>query len=118
GTVIKTAYKPGKFVNAALDKASEDNERAAALIETPTGKIIGLVQIAGLVARRIVTDLKEGDVVEGGKRYGIIRFGSRADIYLPAGVSPLVAVGQQAIGGETILADLTITGPGREGTES
>lgn len=115
GRVIKTDYRPGKFVNAALDKASEDNERAAALIETADGKKVGLVQIAGLVARRIVTDLQEGLSVTGGTRYGIIRFGSRADIYIPAGVAPVVIEGQRAIGGETILADLSVQGPARMG---
>lgn len=106
GTVVRDAYIPGKFVNAALDKASEDNERAVALLETPGGKTVGVVQIAGLIARRIVTDMTEGKRFAAGERYGIIRFGSRADIYLPAGVSPLVCVGQRAVGGETVLADL------------
>lgn len=118
GTVLQTAYRPGKFVNAALDKASEDNERAAVLIETKDGKKIGLVQIAGLVARRIVCDLKENQSVKGGQRYGIIRFGSRADIYIPAGIAPLVIEGQTAIGGETILADLTVSGAARMGIRS
>lgn len=118
GRVTKTDYRPGKFVNAALDKASEDNERAGALIETPTGKTIGLVQIAGLVARRIVTDLKEGEAVKAGERYGIIRFGSRADIYIPAGIAPMVVEGQKTIGGETILADVTVEGGARMGIAS
>jgi len=118
GRVMETDYRPGKFVNAALDKASEDNERASALIETNDGKKIGVVQIAGLVARRIVSDLKEGESVKSGERYGIIRFGSRADIYIPAGIAPLVIEGQRAIGGETILADLNTTGTPRTGTSS
>lgn len=115
GTVIKDAYVPGKFVNAALDKASEDNERAAAKLRTPDGKIVGVVQIAGLVARRIITDMKEGTTFAAGERYGLIRFGSRGDVYLPAGVHPLVCVGQRAVGGETVLADLTSTEARREG---
>ena len=114
GQIIKTAYVPGKFVNAALDKASEDNERAALLIETDDGKKLGVMQIAGLVARRIVTDVKENDHVETGVRYGIIRFGSRADIYLPAGTHALVCVGQRCVGGETILADLNSDEPARD----
>src|SRR5688572_27622277 len=111
GIIRKKAYMPGKFVNAALDKASVDNERAALLIGLSDGRRIGLVQIAGLVARRIITDVKEGDSVESGAKYGIIRFGSRADVYLPAGVTPLVCVGQRAVGGETRLADLNRSDP-------
>lgn len=116
GRVLETDYRPGKFLNAALDKASDDNERAAALVETTDGKKIGVVQIAGFVARRIVSDLKEGERVKSGERYGIIRFGSRADIYIPAGIAPLVIEGQRAIGGETILADLAQTGTARTGS--
>lgn len=115
GTVLKTVYRAGKFFNAALDKASEDNERAAALIETAGGQKIGVVQIAGLVARRIVSDLEEGETIIAGARYGFIRFGSRADIYIPAGIAPLVIEGQRSIGGETILADFGVKSPGREG---
>ncbi len=115
GRVTKTDYRPGKFVNAALDKASEDNERASALIETADAKKVAVIQIAGLIARRIVSDLKEGDTVQGGARYGIIRFGSRADIYIPAGIAPMVIEGQRAVGGETILADLSVQGPARMG---
>lgn len=118
GRVIKTVYRAGKFINAALDKASEDNERAAALIETKDGKKVAVVQIAGLVARRIVTDLEEDDIVIAGKRYGIIRFGSRADIYIPAGIATLVVEGQRSIGGETILADFAVSGTPREGSVS
>lgn len=115
GVVVRDAYIPGKFVNAALDKASEDNERAVALMKTDSGKLVGVVQIAGLVARRIITTMKEGTRFAAGERYGIIRFGSRADIYLPAGVSPLVCVGQRAVGGETVLADLNSSEAAREG---
>lgn len=115
GEVMNDAYVPGKFVNAALDKASEDNERAAAKIKTPEGKIIGVVQIAGLVARRIITDMKTGRSFAAGEKYGIIRFGSRGDVYLPAGTAPLVCVGQRAVGGETVLADLTSIETQREG---
>ena len=112
GIVRKRLYRPGKFVNASLDKASVDNERMALVLQL-TGehpadnKTIGVVQIAGLIARRIVCDAQEGDVYKAGQRYGIIRFGSRADIYLPAGVKAMVAVGQTMVGGETILADCT-----------
>ncbi|MCB1530265.1 MAG: phosphatidylserine decarboxylase [Rhodospirillales bacterium] len=115
GKIIKTAYNPGKFLNAELDKASQYNERASALLELEDGRQVGFVQIAGLVARRIVTSLTEGDEVEAGERYGLIRFGSRADIYLPEDVAPLVCVGQYAIGGETVLADMDGTEPPREG---
>ena len=105
GKIIDTFYYEGKFLNAELDKASEENERAHALIKTDKGHYIGLSQIAGFVARRIVTDLEKGKDVTTGERYGIIRFGSRADIYLPPKISSLVCVGQRTIGGETILAD-------------
>ncbi len=118
GRVTKTVYHPGKFVNAAMDKASDDNERSTALIETADGRKLAVVQIAGLVARRIVSDLKENDTVKAGTRYGIIRFGSRADIYIPAGVAPLVIEGQRSIGGETVLADLTQSGAARMGLSS
>lgn len=107
GKVARLVYRPGKFFNAALDKASEDNERQAVRIDTEDGKSIGLVQIAGLVARRIVCNLALEQLVRSGERYGLIRFGSRTDIYLPEGVMPLVAVGQRAVGGETVIADLT-----------
>jgi len=105
GRITKLAYHPGKFLNAADDKASEDNERQSIRIETPQGDVYGLVQIAGLIARRIVCGLKEGEVVAAGQRVGLIRFGSRCDVYLPDGVAPLVAVGQRAVAGETVLAD-------------
>ncbi len=106
GKIIRSVYIPGAFLNAALDKASEDNERRALVIQTTGGMDIGVVQIAGLIARRIVTFSREGDSVGAGQRFGLIRFGSRVDTYLPPGRTPLVAVGQLAIAGETILADL------------
>lgn len=107
GEIIKTFYYEGKFVNAELDKASEENERASALVKLDDGKLVGFSQIAGLIARRIVTTLKEGQAVETGEKFGIIRFGSRMDIYLPEGTNALVCEGQRAIAGETILADIT-----------
>ena len=106
GRVLKLAYVPGKFVNADLDKASEDNERQHFLIEAAGGYRIAMTQIAGLVARRILTFVNEGDAVEAGQRVGLIRFGSRVDVYLPAGTGALVLLGQRAIAGETVLADV------------
>ncbi|MGB6388357.1 MAG: phosphatidylserine decarboxylase [Methyloceanibacter sp.] len=106
GRVIRSVYVPGKFLNAELDKASEENERRAMVIETPKGDSIGVVLIAGLIARRIVTFVGEGTSVAAGERIGLIRFGSRVDVYLPAGAKILVAAGQTAIGGETVLAEL------------
>jgi len=112
GTVTAVAYRPGAFINAALDKASEDNERMSVRVALAhDGRDIAFVQIAGLIARRIKCTLKQGQAVRAGERYGLIRFGSRVDIYLPPGVAPLVSVGQLAIGGETIIADL-ISGEG------
>lgn len=105
GKVKRIAYRPGLFLNASLDKASDDNERNSMVLEREDGSEIVVVQIAGLVARRIVCDVKEGDVLKAGERYGIIRFGSRLDVYLPEGAIPLVALGQTAIAGETVLAD-------------
>ena len=114
GRVKRIAYVPGKFVNADLDKASEDNERQHFLIEGSDGLRIGFTQIAGLVARRILSFVREGDVVDVGQRVGLIRFGSRVDVYLPAGTSPKVLLGQRSIAGETVLAeigsDVTLTG--------
>lgn len=115
GTVLKEEYTPGKFVNATLDKASEDNERQSLVIRTPDGRDFGVVQIAGLVARRIRCDVREGQQLLTGQRFGMIRFGSRLDVYLPAGVEPLVVVGQKAIAGETVLADAVGTEPQRAG---
>jgi phosphatidylserine decarboxylase len=106
GEIIASHYRPGLFVNASLDKASEDNERQALAVQEKGGVVIGFVQIAGLIARRIRCDVKQGDHVKAGQRFGLIRFGSRADIYLPAGLEPLVIKGQRMIGGETVLADL------------
>jgi phosphatidylserine decarboxylase len=105
GRIARLAHHPGKFLNAADDKASDDNERQSYRIETPQGDVYALVQIAGLIARRIVCAVAEGDVVAAGQRVGMIRFGSRCDVYLPEGVAPLVAVGQRAVAGETVLAD-------------
>jgi phosphatidylserine decarboxylase len=106
GRVVAMTYVPGKFLNADLDKASEDNERQALTIETAGGVRLGVVQIAGLVARRIVCFVKQGEPLGVGERFGLIRFGSRVDVYLPPGKHPLVAVGQWTIAGETVLADL------------
>ena len=106
GTIRKITYVPGKFLNAELDKASEENERQCLTLETGQGTRIGCIQIAGLVARRIVTFVREGDTVSLGERFGLIRFGSRTDIYLPPDCKPLVKVGQTAVGGETVLAEL------------
>lgn len=105
GRVAVVAYRPGKFLNADLDKASEDNERNGLTIEGTAARI-GVVQIAGFVARRIVCFVREGDQVSAGQRFGLIRFGSRLDVYLPEGTSPRVAEGQTAIAGETVVADL------------
>jgi phosphatidylserine decarboxylase len=105
GRVVKLSYRPGKFVNASLDKASEDNERMAIRMATDDGPEIACVQIAGLVARRIVCNLREGEKVVAGQRFGLMRFGSRTDIYLPMNWSLQVILGQRTIGGETVLAD-------------
>lgn len=106
GKIEKIVYQPGKFFNADLDKASEHNERNALVLVTPSGTRLVVVQIAGLIARRIVPFVREGAVLAAGERFGMIRFGSRLDVYLPEGVRPLVAEGQTAIAGETVLADL------------
>ncbi len=116
GTVAAVVYNPGKFVNAALDKASEANERTAVRVVTGgRHDDIAFVQIAGLIARRIICNLKAGDIVRAGERYGLIRFGSRVDVYLPPGVAPMVVVGQRALGGETVLADLNSNEAPRQG---
>ncbi|WP_281496007.1 phosphatidylserine decarboxylase [Marivita sp. S6314] len=107
GKIEKIAYKPGKFLNASLDKASEDNERNSLVIRMEDDRILTVTQIAGLVARRIVSFTQEGAVLDRGERFGLIRFGSRLDIYLPDGVAPSVKIGQTMIAGETIIADLT-----------
>ncbi len=106
GTVTRVAYRHGKFLNASVDKASDDNERNALAIRLPDGRDMAVVQIAGLIARRIVCGVREGDRVATGARFGIIRFGSRTDLYLPEGVRPLVSEGQTMIGGETVMAEL------------
>jgi phosphatidylserine decarboxylase len=103
GRITKLTYRPGLFLNADLDKASEDNERSALLLETLHGRV-ALVQIAGLIARRIVTAVSEGETLQAGERIGIIRFGSRVDVYLPEGFHILAGEGQRAIAGETVLA--------------
>ncbi|MFN3208660.1 MAG: phosphatidylserine decarboxylase [Roseovarius sp.] len=108
GRIEAVAYRPGKFFNASLDKASADNERNSLRIAMPDGRDIAVVQIAGLVARRIVCFVKVGDSLSTSERFGLIRFGSRLDVYLPDGVVPLVHVGQTMVAGETVLADLTL----------
>jgi phosphatidylserine decarboxylase len=108
GVVHCVAYRPGAFLSADLDKASDDNERNSLLIESASGPPIIVTQIAGLVARRIVCDARPGDTVTTGQTYGLIRFGSRVDTYLPPGTVPVVRPGQRAVGGETVLAELTL----------
>ncbi|MBB4859008.1 phosphatidylserine decarboxylase [Novosphingobium chloroacetimidivorans] len=106
GTVRRVVYIPGKFVNADLDKASEENERQHVMIERGDGVTLCFTQIAGLIARRIVPFVKPGDMIAGGQRVGLIRFGSRVDVYLPLGTEPRVLLGQKVIAGETVLAEL------------
>ena len=113
GRIERMVYHAGKFLNADLDKASEDNERNALSIVTASGARIVVVQIAGLIARRIVPFVREGVTIGAGERFGMIRFGSRLDVYLPEGARPLVAEGQTAIAGETMLADLRVPDGGR-----
>ena len=108
GLVKRVVYISGKFLNADLDKASEENERQHILVEGHDGVRIGFTQIAGLVARRIVPFVKTGDIVAPGQRVGLIRFGSRVDVYLPEGTAPMVALGQRAIAGETILGRIGV----------
>jgi len=103
GTIKQVVYISGKFLNADLDKASEENERQHILVEGHDGRRVGFTQIAGLVARRIVPFVKPGDIVAAGQRVGLIRFGSRVDVYLPEGVEPQVALGQRSVAGETVL---------------
>lgn len=122
GIVTSRCYRPGKFVNASLDKASVDNERMALALQLTgdhpaAGKTLGVVQIAGLIARRILCTAQIGQTFKAGERYGIIRFGSRTDIYLPVGMTSLVSVGQLMIGGETVLADSTSSETTRQGEQ-
>ena len=113
GRITKIAYREGLFLNAELAKASDDNERNGLVIETVGGARYGIVQIAGLIARRIVGFVSEGESIGQGERFGLIRFGSRVDVYLPEGVKPLVGEGQKAIAGETVLADARAADPAR-----
>lgn len=113
GRILRIAYVPGAFLNADLDKASVDNERQALTLEILDGKRIGVMQIAGLVARRIMKFVGEGEQLMAGQRFGLIRFGSRVDVFLPKGVHPQVQLGQRAIAGETVLADINSTEPVR-----
>ncbi|TAG30551.1 MAG: phosphatidylserine decarboxylase [Rhodobacterales bacterium] len=113
GKITAVAYRPGTFVNASLDKASTDNERNALAIEMADGRKIAVVQIAGLVARRIICWKKPGDLVRTGERFGLIRFGSRLDVYLPEGVQPQVALGQTMCAGETVIALIGQDAPAR-----
>ncbi|MEQ1494435.1 MAG: phosphatidylserine decarboxylase [Novosphingobium sp.] len=106
GTVRRVIYIPGRFLNADLDKASEENERQHILIERGDGVRIGFTQIAGLIARRIVPFVKPGDMLAAGQRVGLIRFGSRVDVYLPVGTEPKVLIGQKTIAGETVLGEV------------
>ncbi len=120
GVVEACRYRPGKFFNASLDKASRDNERMALALRLTgshpyDGKLLGIVQIAGLIARRILCTAEAGHSYKAGERYGIIRFGSRVDIYLPPGMQPLVVPGQYMLGGETVLADCAATEAARKG---
>ena len=107
GTVLKKEYIPGKFFNASLDKASKDNERCNYLVKADNGQVYGVTQIAGLVARRIVPQVEEGQHLERIERFGLIRFGSRLDVYLPEGVKPEVRIGQIMVAGETTLGHLS-----------
>jgi phosphatidylserine decarboxylase len=117
GVIDVVAYHPGKFLSAADDKASDENERTAMAMTLPDGRRLAFVQIAGLVARRILCDLKPQQSVRAGERFGLIRFGSRTDVYLPPGSAPLVAVGQRLIAGESVIADLNSSEPQRPGFE-
>ena len=117
GKVMEINYRPGKFFNASLDKASVDNERNSLVLQIPDGRQIVVVQIAGLVARRIVSFVKPKQTLRIGQRFGLIRFGSRVDIYLPTGVQPLVCIGQTMVSGETVIADLNSKELARDGRE-
>lgn len=113
GKITNISYRAGKFFNASFDKASDENERNSLAIELVDGRKIAVVQIAGLVARRILCEVKEGDVLATGARFGMIRFGSRVDVYLPDGVEPLVALGQTMVSAETVIADMKLPEPRR-----
>ena len=115
GKVMEINYRPGKFFNASLDKASVDNERNSLVLQIPDGRQIVVVQIAGLVARCIVSFVKPKQTLRIGQRFGLIRFGSRVDIYLPTGVQPLVCIGQTMVSGETVIADLNSKELARDG---
>ena len=118
GRVTRSVYVPGAFFSATNDKSSEENERRALVIESPSGVELAVLQIAGLVSRRIVTFAGEGDTVGVGQRFGLIRFGSRVDVYLPVGQSALVSIGQRMVAGETVIADLKSDEPEREARRS
>lgn len=118
GKITNMCYIPGKFINASLDKASEDNERQLLSMELANGNTIGFVQIAGLVARRILCFVHEGQALEAGERFGLIRFGSRVDVYLDNDMEPLVIEGQRTIAGETVLADSRYSEVQRTGNAS
>lgn len=114
GRIARSVYVPGAFVNPTFDKASEDNERRGLVIEVPGGQEVSVVQIAGQISRRIVTFAGEGDNLTPGQRFGLIRFGSRVDVYLPVGRTALAAVGQRMVAGETVIADLKSDEPPRD----
>lgn len=118
GTVKRVEYRPGAFLNASLDKASQDNERSAIFLELEDEAPLVVVQIAGLVARRIKTDVRAGQTIRAGERFGIIRFGSRTDVYLPEGSTILAIEGQRMIGGETVIADRNTKESQRVGEKS
>lgn len=115
GAIIKSVYVPGKFFNATLDKASKDNERQLLAMKTKSGKNIAFVQIAGLIARRILCEATEGQEYKTGERFGLIRFGSRLDVYLPEGVEPQVILGQTMIAGESVIANMNSKAPQAKG---
>lgn len=116
--IARIAYVPGAFINAELDKASEDNERQALTLEMAGGRRLGVVQIAGLVARRIVKFVEQGEQLSAGQRFGLIRFGSRVDVFVPPGTAVHACLGQRAVAGETVLADLSGHGGDRSGRRS
>lgn len=115
GTLTALSYRPGSFINASLDKASELNERQSLRLTMADGRDIACVQIAGLIARRILCDVAQGQTVKAGERFGMIRFGSRVDVYLPDGVESMVSVGQTSVAGETVIADTRAQEPARAG---